>query len=593
MNNFLNIIINIQENVKKLNNSLTEKNIILFTALPYANYYQHLGHMISTHIPADITKKLFIKFQSKKTKTLLIGGSDCHGSAIEISALKQKKTCKEVVQYFHSMNKNLFKFFNINYDIFSKTTTELHKNNTINIFKKCFKKGIIYKKQNKNLYCNIDKMFLHDRFISGICNKCCNIIKINEFCEKCKKIIYKKDIKTIICTICHNSPTFKISEDFFLNTEIFQKQIENWLKLQLIETKNQSLKKKFFFQNKKNMNKNIFQKCISRNSNWGIKISDTKTIYVWFEALIGYLTFFLENENKNIENLYDINNYKTIHFMGKDNSFFHSIIYPTILLSQNLNLPYKLKISNFLNYNKRKFSKSKNHGIFFNNINDNFIYDLNINNFNIDSFRFALIYLYPENKDINFSFEKYFNIHNNVVINNIFNIYYRLCFIIKKMLCSKNFHKQKINHINSKINEKDFNKINLYIKNILNSIQNINFSELTTNIIKITSFINKYIQKLKIWEAPEKFQTEIYQLMFFTLFMSDILDAIMPLTIKKILLNLFNIKNFNISEIINIKKFNMIWSRLLNIDTSTIKKKFFINKITKDNQYNIKKIFNK
>ncbi len=373
------------------------KNKLLVTAaLPYANGYIHLGHIAGAYLPADI----FVRFKRLCNEDVIfISGSDEHGTAIEISAMKEKVTPKEIIDRYHIANKDAFDKLGISFDIYSRTSNDIHHKTAQDFFLNLFDKGLLIQKTEKQLYSEKDKRFLADRFVEGTCPICGYEEARGDQCESCGSNLTPLELKNPKSKISGDTPVVKEAVNFYFPLEQFQPKLEEWIKT-----------KTNWKANVKNYCEGWFKtglkdRAITRDLDWGVKVpvkdSEGKVIYVWFEAPIGYISatkeYFIEqDEPDKWRDYWCSENSRMIHFIGKDNIIFHAIVFPAMLMAHgSFNLPDNVPANEFLNLDGAKLSKSKGHGILVKDV---------VTEFNPDVVRYAIASNMPENKDSDFSF---------------------------------------------------------------------------------------------------------------------------------------------------------------------------------------------
>ncbi|WXB47430.1 MAG: methionine--tRNA ligase [Candidatus Shikimatogenerans sp. Tmey] len=527
--------------IKTYNTSI--KYYIVTSALPYANNILHIGHLAGVYIPSDLYVK-FLIFLNKKV--FFLSGSDEYGVAILLKSQELNLSPNFLVNKYYLLNKYIFKIFNINFNSFIRTTSILHKN----YVKKCFnffkKKKYIFKKKTYQYYDEINNQYLPDRYIIGICNFCKKKSYLDQ-CEKCGNFLDINTLKYPKSIINNNKLILKKTNNWFINIKKNYKFIKIWLK------KNKYLWKKNTYKYAISLLKNkIKYRSITRDLKWGIFIGKKKVLYVWFEALLGYITS-LKNITKKYKYYWNNKSTKIIQFIGKDNIIFHIILLPIILKYLKFKLPNYIISNEFLNFNNKKISSSHNYGIFCNDF---------LNKFpnKEDYLRFYLIYNAPENKDYNFSWIHFKNIIN-LKLNNIIGNYINRVFL---------FYKKKKKYI--KILYKKKNKINKFCLKILFKIKkyilSFKFKKALFKYIKLSSYGNKYFNKNKLWKKKYFKKKYINNNIIIIYYIFQIMFLFLPNISLKILKTL-NIKQKKFKELkknniikINLIKYNKIFDKI-------------------------------
>ena len=501
------------------------KNKLLVTAaLPYANGYIHLGHIAGAYLPADI----YVRFKRLCNEDILfICGSDEHGTAIEISAMKEKVSPKEIIDRYHSSNKEAFDKLGISFDIYSRTSNEIHHKTSQDFFMNLYEKKLLLQKSEKQLYSEKDKRFLADRFVEGTCPICGYEEARGDQCESCGSNLSPLELKNPKSKISGDIPVVKESVNFYFPLGKYQPDLENWLK-----------SRKGWKSNVKNYCEGWFKtglkdRAITRDLEWGVKLplenQESKVIYVWFEAPIGYISatkeLFIERNNpEGWKDYWQNKNTRLIHFIGKDNIIFHAIVFPAMLMAHgDFILPDNVPANEFLNLEGGKLSKSKGHGILVKDA---------VRDFNPDVVRYAIASNLPENKDSDFSWEDLQTKNNNELAAILGN------FINRTVVFAKTKFNNKI-----EAKSKDKPEVFNYIKNQAIVIQecydNYRFRDAVNETMNIARAANKYFNDTEPWkllkENKDKCAKVIYDCLEICHSLAIAISPILPFTSEKIL----------------------------------------------------------
>ncbi|WGH24999.1 MAG: methionine--tRNA ligase [Candidatus Shikimatogenerans bostrichidophilus] len=550
-----------------------KKRFIITAALPYTNGNLHIGHLSGVFLPADIYSRYL---RSLKKKLIFISGSDEHGVSILIKSIKENKNPKFIINKYHKVIKKNLKQMNISLDNYFRTSNKLHHNFSIKIFNKLLNKNFFLKKETYQYYDKDYNLFLADRFVIGVCPYCKYKEAYSDFCEKCGIILKQKDLKNPKSILTNKKPIFKSTINYFLNFKKLLNQIK-FLKKKFKKLKFSSKIIKYisnFIKSK------INNRSITRDLNWGVKIPHykKKVLYVWFEAILGYITSTINwaKRNKKKWYLYWKNkNSKLINFIGKDNIIFHSLFYPLIIKNYDKNyiLPNYINVNEFLNFNGKKISTSKNRAIFINKFLK-YLPDF------VDTLRYTLIIDMPINKDTNFTWEKFKVYNNNYLIGILGNYINRVIVLLNKYNNSKIPSKILLNHNQKKI----LKYIYKYPKKIGKLILKFKFKLALLKFLNLARFGNKFLSKTSPW-LMGKNTIEFNNILFIS---SQILGYIcflsnyfLPNFYKKML----KLLNLNTNNIYNIK--NKI--NFLPCNHKINKSKLIFKKINKS----FYKIFNK
>jgi len=391
---------------------LAKEKILVTSALPYVNGPIHLGHLSGAYLPADI----YVRYKRLNGDDVIyICGSDEHGVPITISADKEKVSPQVIIDRFHEANKKAFERFGMSFDSYSRTSLTIHHETAKEFFLEFYNHGLFIEKKSLQFFDDKANMFLPDRYVEGTCPKCGNEEARSDECENCGSLYDPSELKNPKSKISGTTPTLKETTHYYFPLGKYQPALEKYV---------DEMNEKYGWKD------NVLQYCrgwfkdglkdraITRDLDWGIKVpvdgASGKVIYVWFEAVLGYISSTKElSSQKNQPELWkkywQDPNTKYIAFIGKDNIVFHTIIFPAILMAWNelgkeqYCLPQNVPANEFLNFEGKKFSKSRNWGIDV----DEFL-----NLFEPDLLRYTLAANLPETRDTDF-YWKEFQLRNN------------------------------------------------------------------------------------------------------------------------------------------------------------------------------------
>ena len=472
-----------------------EKRLIT-AALTYVNHIPHVGHIVGSHLPADI----FARFcRSYGYDTTFIGGSDMHGTPSLVSAQELNLPVEELTEKLHQVHNKIYKKLEISYDIFSNTHSKTHEKITSDFFMELYNNGYIKEGETEMFYCDECKMFLPDRFVVGTCPRCGNPEANGDQCEKCDSLFGLSELKDAKCKICGKPATIKSSKHIFLDLSKGTQKLADW-----VETKKDIWRPHVYAEAKKWVNEGLKDRCISRDITWGFPVPlkgyENKVFYVWFDAPIGYISFTKELSEQKYKDLWCDKTAKIYNFVGKDNIQFHTVFFPTMLLEHGkYNIAHNVVGLNFLNYEGKKFSKSKKIGVFCNAlIDDNCEID-------IDALRAYLTTIIPENKDTDYKWEDYKNNCNSELVGKYGNLFNRTLNMIKNYFGGKldiNFDDVKNN-----LNENDAEIVNA-IKNmpdtIAKSFDKTEIRDAYRLIMQYATIGNGYLEKSAPWQLMKQ-----------------------------------------------------------------------------------------
>ena len=396
------------------------KKTLITSALPYANGFIHLGHAAGAYLPADIYAR-FMRLSGEKV--LYVCGSDEHGVAITISADKEKITPQEVVDKYHFANKSAFEKFGMTFDIYSRTSIPEHHVTAREFFSDFLNKGYLVEKEEEQFYDESAQMFLPDRYVEGICPNCGFDRARGDQCDNCGAYYNQIELKNPKSIISGKTPEVRKTSHWYFKFGEFQEFLEKY-----ISSKENLWKDNVLAQTKSWLKRGMADRAITRDLDWGVKIEGIegipdekakgKRMYVWFDAVLGYITaskVWGEANNADWKDWWQNKETEYIAFIGKDNIVFHTLIFPAFLHGKgDYILPVNVPANEFLNLEGEKFSKSRNWSI---DLKD-FINDFPEDQY-IDSLRYTLAMNFPETKDSDFTW-KDFQARNNNELASIF-----------------------------------------------------------------------------------------------------------------------------------------------------------------------------
>ena len=386
---------------------MTEK-ILVAVAWPYANGSLHLGQIAGAYLPADI----FARYHRLKgNEVLMVSGSDQHGTPITIKAEQEGKKPAEIAGRYHREFLESWQKFGISFDLFTTTGTENHAEVAQDMFLTLLEKGYIYKDKVSQPYCPQCQRFLPDRYIEGTCPFCGSAAARGDQCDDCGKPMNPAELLEPHCRLCGTGPVFEDSEHFFLKLSAFQDKLLEWVK-----------PKSHWRQNVLNftvryLEDGLKDRAITRDIDWGVPVPlegyENKRIYVWFEAVIGYLSASKEwaqsgGEGEGWRPFWQGEDSKSYYFIGKDNIPFHTIIWPAMLMGYgDLNLPYDVPSNEFLTIEGKKLSTSQNWAVWLPDY---------LSRYEPDPLRYLLSINMPETSDTDFSWREFFRRNNDELV---------------------------------------------------------------------------------------------------------------------------------------------------------------------------------
>ncbi|MEI7603874.1 MAG: methionine--tRNA ligase [bacterium] len=480
--------------------------ILVAVAWPYVNGDIHVGHIAGCFLSADI----FARYNRLKGRpVLMVSGSDCHGTPITVAADKEKVTPQEIVDKYHPKVLNLIKTLEIEYELYTKTTTENHYKITQDLFVALAKNGYISKKVTPQYYSEKDNKFLPDRYVEGTCPFCGFEDSRSDQCDKCSSVIEEGKLIKPRSKNTGSPVEFKDTEHYFLDLDKFQLELENFVE-------NKSYWREWVLAETKGwLKRGLYERSITRDLDWGIPIptdrlpdelkldgAENKRFYVWFDAVIGYLSASVEWSDMHKDNdgnlpkpWLDWKHYwynedaRHYYFMGKDNLFFHTISWPAMLIGSDKNkqLPFYPAINNFLNLEGDKFSKSRGVVLYPEYV---------VENYGIDSLRYYLAKVMPENQDADWIWKDFVAANNNELVANFGNFVFRVLSFYKahpELDPTKHILFAVDNTVQQEIKETFYEVGRL--------IEECKLAEALQRIMKLSSFGNKYFNDNEPWKV--------------------------------------------------------------------------------------------
>lgn len=492
-------------------------SIFIGGAWPYANGSLHLGH-IAALLPGDILARYFRLIGED---VLYVSGSDCHGTPISIRANKEKVDPGVITDRYHREFLECFKKLGFSYDIYTRTDEEFHKSVVQEIFLKLFKNGFIYRKSLYQVYCEKCHQFLPDRFVEGICPHCGNIARGDQ-CEYCSELLDPLELNDKRCKICGSIPMVKKTEHLFFALSKFQTLLNKYV------DESSDWRENALGLAKRYLKEGLKDRAVTRDLPWGVDVPidgfEGKKIYVWIEAVIGYLSASKEwARNNNTDwKIYWKGNVVSYYVHGKDNIPFHTLILPAILLGLgDLHLPDKIISSEYLTLEGRKISTSNNWAVWVPYI---------VNNYNPDSIRYFLTINGPEKRDGDFSWREFINRHNGELLGAFGNFVNRtLAFILKSF-----DGKLPIYEVSSEIKE---TIVKLY-DSVGEKISRGQFKNALEEMFEFIRYANKYFDEKQPWvqfkENREQCENTLYTCVQIIANLANLLTPFIPFSCDKI-----------------------------------------------------------
>ena len=398
------------------------KKILVGGAWPYANGSFHIGHLASL-LPGDVIARYH---RACNDKVYYVSGSDCHGTPVALRAKAEGKSPQEISDKYHEEFVDCFNRLGFSYDCYTKTSSKEHKDFIRDFHKELYKSKYVYEKTTPQAYCECCNTFLADRFVTGTCPKCGAPARGDQ-CDACGTVLDPENLQSPICAVCKNPVTFRDSTHLYIAISKLEKELKNLL------DNNTNWRKNAVTFTKRYINEGLRDRALTRDLDWGIPVPkegyENKTIYIWAENVLGYLSaskIICDKRGESFEELFG-ENAKHYYVHGKDNIPFHTIILPALLIShgKGLHLPDQIVSSEYLTLEGNKISTSRNYAIWVKDLLDKY---------DPDSLRYYFLANGPEKKDADFSWTEYVNNHNGELLGAYGNFINRSLSFINKYL---------------------------------------------------------------------------------------------------------------------------------------------------------------
>jgi methionyl-tRNA synthetase len=421
------------------------ERFLVTSALPYANGPLHVGHLTGAYLPADV----FVRYLRQQDKDVVfICGSDEHGAAITMRALKEEKTPKEIVDKYHELFEDTFKKMGVSFDFYHRTSAPLHHETAQSFFRELYTDGKLIEKESEQYFDEASQQFLADRYIIGTCPRCSFEEAYGDQCENCGSTLSPEELIDPRSKLSGSKPIIKKTRHWYLPLDQHEDWLREWIEHGTIDGKEhhdvKTWKNHVTGQCKSWLDNGLTSRAMTRDLDWGVDVpedipnAEGKKLYVWMDAPIGYVSATkawaeehaadLEDGMKAWKKYWQDENTALVHFIGKDNIVFHCLIFPAILKAHGgYNLPVNVPANQFLNLEGRKISTSRNWAIWAHE----FVEELPEL---VDVLRYYLVKNMPEQKDSEFTWQGFQDANNNELVNNLANFINRVV-----VLCNKYF----------------------------------------------------------------------------------------------------------------------------------------------------------
>ena len=500
------------------------KRYLVTSALPYANGPVHIGHLAGVYIPSDI----YTRYQRLRGRDVIhVCGSDEHGVPITIKAKKEGITPQQVVDRYHEIIKNAFAGLGIEFDIYSRTSSDMHTVTASDFFRKLYDEGKFVEQTSEQYYDEEAKMFLADRYITGTCPKCGNERAYGDQCESCGSTLSPDELIEPHSTLSGSVPVKKATTHWYLPLNDYEQMLREW-----ILEGHKEWKTNVYGQCKSWLDGGLQPRAVSRDLDWGIPVpvegADGKVLYVWFDAPIGYISATKEL-TPDWEKYWKSEDTKLVHFIGKDNIVFHCIVFPSMLKAHgDYILPENVPSNEFLNLEGDKISTSRNWAVWAHE----YLEDMPGKE---DVLRYVLCANAPETKDNDFTWKDYQARNNNELVAVLGNFVNRALVLTQKYYggvvpaCGEltEYDKQTIDELSTIKESLEYN------------IENYRFREALKDAMNFARIGNKYLADSEPWKVvktdTERVKTILNIALQITASIATAIEPFMPFSAAKIL----------------------------------------------------------
>jgi len=499
------------------------KRTLVTTALPYANGPIHIGHLAGVYVPADI----YVRYlRLKKEDVIMIGGSDEHGVPITIKAKNEGVTPQDIVDRYHEIIKDSFKKFGISFDVYSRTSAQVHHETASEFFRKLYDEGKFIEQTSEQYYDEENKQFLADRYIIGTCPKCGFEKAYGDQCESCGTSLSPTELINPTSTISGNQPVLKETKHWYLPLD----QYEPWLREWILEG-HQEWKPNVYGQVKSWIDGGLQPRAVTRDLDWGVPVpvegTDGKVLYVWFDAPIGYISATKEL-TEDWELYWKNPETRMLHFIGKDNIVFHCIIFPSMLKAEGTyNLPDNVPANEFLNLEGDKISTSRNWAVWLHEYLEEFPGKE-------DVLKYVLTANAPETKDNDFTWKDFQTRNNSELVAILGN------FVNRALVLTQKYYDGVVPAMGglTAYDKETLDAISTIKSEVEKSIDNFRIRESLKNAMDLARLGNKYLADEEPWKVvktdPERVKTVMNICLQITANLTICLEPFLPFSMDKL-----------------------------------------------------------
>lgn len=466
------------------------KRTLVTTALPYANGPVHIGHLAGVYVPADIYTR-FLRLNGRDV--VMVGGSDEHGVPITIKARKEGVTPHDIVDRYHKIIKDSFEEFGISFDVYSRTTSDIHAETASEFFSRLYENGQFVEQTSMQLYDPVAKQFLADRYVRGECPHCHNPNAYGDQCEVCGTSLSTSELINPRSALSDAVPEQRETRHWYLPLDRWQKALEEW-----ILEGHKEWKTNVYGQCKSWLDLGLQPRAVSRDLDWGVPVpvegAAGKVLYVWFDAPIGYISNTKEILPQSWEKYWKDPETRIINFIGKDNIVFHCIVFPAMLMAygDGFQLPDNVPANEFLNLEGDKISTSQNWAIWLHEYLKDFPGKQ-------DVLRYVLTANAPETKDNDFTWRDFQTRNNSELVAILGNFVNRVIVLTHKYF---NGVVPQCGPL-SQIDTDTLAQLPLLKEELTHEIEEFHFRQALKTAMDFARLGNKYLQDTEPWKVAK------------------------------------------------------------------------------------------
>ncbi|MCD6529166.1 methionine--tRNA ligase [Candidatus Bathyarchaeota archaeon] len=463
--------------------------ILVTSAWPYINFIPHIGNIIGSALSADVIARYY---RLKGEEVLFVSGSDEHGTPIEVEAAKLGVHPKNLTDVNHAKVSELFRRWDISFDNYTRTENEIHKKFVQDLLMKIYRNGYVFTKETEIPYCPKEKRFLPDRFVEGKCPYCGYERARGDQCEACGRLLEPTKLIDMRCAICGAKPIIKKTKHWYFDLPKLSEKLLEYLR------GNKQLSGSARNFSLRFIKEGLKARAITRDTEWGIPApfpgAEGKTIYVWVEAVLGYISatveYFKGRDESRWRDFWFDRDSRTLFFIGKDNIPFHTIILPALLMATHEDwvLPWNVSATEFLLFKGEKFSKSRRLGVWI---------DEALNLFPVDYWRYVLLAIRPENKDTNFTWKIFIEKVNSELNDTIGNFIHRTVTFLNRYFGDRVPKPSELDDLDKEM----LNGLEEAVSEIERDLEDIRIQSALGKIYSLAQAGNRYLNLKEPWKT--------------------------------------------------------------------------------------------